>query len=330
MHAIVRTIEAPGTLARLAPAGTVGALPLCGKSLLAHALDDLAMAEVNTVDVVAGNATDAIADQLGSGRRWGMELRYRASMDEVDVPADRGPVLVVDVDRARGPVALELRQHASSMPSRGWRAYSEGEFTGVAMLPAGMTVRAADVTAASAVEVDAGVVIRLHHTADLLAAQSAALSTRLRGLLFEARPNRAGHWLGAQARVAATSLDGEHVFVGERSWVEPSARLGENVVLGADVVVDRGARLRNCLVLDGTYIGENLDLENAIVAGALLARADTGIVTEVGDPFLLASMKGRKPHAWRRAMTRWLEGWRVGLVKHSAAEAACSTPTRIC
>jgi len=100
-------------------------------------------------------------------------------------------------------------------------------------------------------------------------------------------------------------------------------------VLAADVVIDRGARLRNCLVLDGTYIGENLDLENAIVAGPLLARADTGIVTEVGDPFLLASMQGRKTPAWRRSVTRWLEGWRLGLAKHSAAGSACSTPTRI-
>jgi len=156
------------------------------------------------------------------------------------------------------------------------------------------------------------------------------LSNRLRGLLFEARPNRAGHWLGAQARVAATSLDGRHVFVGERSWVEPSARLGENVVLAADVVIDRGARLRNCLVRDGTYIGKNLDLENAIVAGPLLARADTGIVTEVGDPFLLASTQGRKTPAWRRSVTRWLEGWRPGLAKHSAAGSAFSTPKRVC
>jgi len=178
MHAIVRTTEAQGTLARLAPAGTVGTLPICGKSLLAHSLDDLAMAEVHSVDVIAGSATDAIAEQLGSGRRWGMELRYRASMDEVDVQADRGPVLVVDADRARGPVALELGQHASSLPSRGWRAYSEGEFTGVALLPGGTNLGSMDPEAATGVDVDAGVVIRLIDTADLLAAQAAALSNR--------------------------------------------------------------------------------------------------------------------------------------------------------
>jgi mannose-1-phosphate guanylyltransferase len=55
------------------------------------------------------------------------------------------------------------------------------------------------------------------------------------------------------------------LLVGPRSSVSKSARLEGFVCCGEKVVVEKGATLRNCVVLDGCRIGENAVIEEAVL-----------------------------------------------------------------
>jgi mannose-1-phosphate guanylyltransferase / phosphomannomutase len=81
--------------------------------------------------------------------------------------------------------------------------------------------------------------------------------------------------------------------VGSRCRIAADAELMSEVVISSDVVIDRRATLRSAVIMPHTYIGELVDIANAIVAGHLLIHVDTGTVTRVTDSFLLANVRTR-------------------------------------
>jgi hypothetical protein len=72
--------------------------------------------------------------------------------------------------------------------------------------------------------------------------------------------------------------------------VNAAADLGDDVVLGDRVLVDRDASVTRSVVFPDTYIGEAVHVADAIVAGGLLINVERGSVTHVSDAFLLADI----------------------------------------
>jgi lipopolysaccharide/colanic/teichoic acid biosynthesis glycosyltransferase len=83
------------------------------------------------------------------------------------------------------------------------------------------------------------------------------------------------------------------VFVGSRCRVAADAELMSEVVVSSDVVIDRRATLRSAVIMPHTYVGELVDVADAIVSGHMLIHVETGVVTRVTDSFLLASVRTR-------------------------------------
>ena len=100
-----------------------------------------------------------------------------------------------------------------------------------------------------------------------------------------------GVHVGRRSRLPLRAVHDQPLLVGDRCEVDRNAELFDHVVLSNDVVIDRGATLRRTLVLPDTYVGELVELENAIVWSNTLIRVDTGAVTKVTDTFLLADLR---------------------------------------
>ncbi len=64
-----------------------------------------------------------------------------------------------------------------------------------------------------------------------------------------------------------------------------------NVVISNNVIVDRKTSLDSCLILPDTYIGEMVDVHNAIMQGRTIIRVDTGARMNIVDRFLAADLK---------------------------------------
>jgi len=99
-----------------------------------------------------------------------------------------------------------------------------------------------------------------------------------------------GHRASPKARVTRKSISSSHGYFGENSKVDKFATLCGSVVLGDNVVIDKGARVTDCVILDSTYIGANTDCRDAIVSGGLMIKVNTGLCLELDDPVLFGAI----------------------------------------
>jgi hypothetical protein len=100
----------------------------------------------------------------------------------------------------------------------------------------------------------------------------------------------AGHHASPKARVHQKSIQSRHGYFGSNSKVDKTASLRGNIILGDNVLVDKGARISDSIILDSTYIGANTDCTDAIVTGNMMIKVRTGVCLELNDPVLFGSI----------------------------------------
>jgi hypothetical protein len=141
------------------------------------------------------------------------------------------------------------------------------------------------------VELPTGALNRLDSLATYHRANLDAATGRFPGLIIPGREAALGLRVGLRSRVSPRSLRQGIAFVGVHCRIEPSAEFYGEVVIANDVIVDQHAILRDSVVLPETYVGELLEVQNAIVWGNQLIRVDTGAVLPVVETFLLADLR---------------------------------------
>jgi hypothetical protein len=94
--------------------------------------------------------------------------------------------------------------------------------------------------------------------------------------------------------VSPRSLKQGQAYVGDNSRVSPQAELIGEVMIADNVVVDRAATIYDSVILPHSYVGELVEIGNAIVSMDLLVRVDTGAVLNVSDAFLLGRLSGEQ------------------------------------
>jgi hypothetical protein len=99
---------------------------------------------------------------------------------------------------------------------------------------------------------------------------------RFEGLGVAGRSVALGLTAGRGGSVPARILKQGVAYVGAHSRIHPEAELLGEVVIGDAVVVDRAATIRDSVILPHTYVGELVEVRNAIVSGNDLIRVDTG------------------------------------------------------
>jgi len=80
------------------------------------------------------------------------------------------------------------------------------------------------------------------------------------------------------------------VIIGNDCRIGPMVSVGHGTVIGNRVVVDRQAELARCVILDGTYIGKQVEIHDKIVVAGRVIDPDEGIILELKDTWLLAKV----------------------------------------
>ncbi len=377
MRALVFADRQGAELAPLTENLPLALLPVAGKEVLVHCIEDLVGAGVRELLIVVSAHADQIEAALGDGRRWGAAFRFVLSRGEED-PGEvwrrlslaedepllalrgdvlRAPAVAAFLDLAQGRAGARLVGHlgdprgglvlvrprlamaesSSELPGGGPGTLSgpvadQSVITGLAgtavtragtddsassaaiagVAPAqGMEVEVLAVPAAlgdlrwSVPRASARSVPSLAvDSFDLLPAQLNLLTSigdyhranrdlvagRFLGIALPGRMVALGLTLGRRAQVSPKCLKQGVAFVGANSRVHPEAELLGEVVIGDEVVVDRGATIRDSVILSRTYVGELVEVANAVVASNLLIRVDTGAVLRISDAFLLGNL----------------------------------------
>jgi NDP-sugar pyrophosphorylase family protein len=96
-----------------------------------------------------------------------------------------------------------------------------------------------------------------------------------------------GIWIGRNAAIHPTVRLAPPVCLGDDCQVGRNVDLGPEVVIGSNVVVDDEATICHSTVLDQTYVGRLVNIDERIVDRGTLVDVNTGEVSQVVDGFLL-------------------------------------------
>lgn len=288
-------------------------VPVAGKPVLQHCIEDLWEAGVREALIAVPEGDRRIRATFGEGQRFGMNLRYIESegrllpgelLSRAGTFAD-APMFLARGDVLRGRSAARLLALAHD----GNADIAHGA---VGSRPAGIAVlrrRCAGVNwldwialkhsrpagAGFLVEMGPAGFALVDDLASLFEASFGALQGKFAGLVVEGRPVAdRSMFLGSRTSIARTVVNAGVCRVGTGAELHAAVELAGCVDVGDRCVVDDGAQLIDSIVMPGTYVGRGVRLQRAIAAGSWLYRADLRSCQRVDDPLLLAA----GPTAW--------------------------------
>ena len=287
----------------------VALLPVVGKPVLEHTLEALAVAGLRRAVIAISPFADQVRATIGGGSRWGMRLDYVLTQGEEEPEAVvarsqsrlANVLLLLRGDVLHGAAVAEFLQRTDGVAG----PVIHGRVTGAPLSlcrhraggqgglePLRWSVEPADAPPVwPVVELPDAALNRLESWRAYHRANLDTAAGRFPGLVIPGRAVALGLTVGLRSKVSPHSLRQGMAFIGSQCRVEATAELHGEVVVSHGVMIDRYATLQDSVVLPDTYVGELVDVRNAIVQGNQLIRVDTGVVLPVVETFLLTDLR---------------------------------------
>jgi hypothetical protein len=271
-------------------------LPVANRPLIDYWLEACAEQGIGHVQIIMGDGAERIEQFAGDGTRWGLRIQYgfaRPNEQPLDYvrqthePSDDGLLFI------GGPVFLRRRQ---AFRPAGYRSLDACRFN-----PADDTLFLFGKTAGEVrllLAGDAGSVrgleqIHIHpFPIDSVAAYYELNMKMVRGE-FQ-RYVTAGYGMvdgssvGYNVLTPPSALLHAPIILGNDCRMGIMSTVGPNAVIADHVIVDSRSELSNCIILQDTYIGQNLEINRKIVSGKRLIDPVDGTVVEIDDSWVVA------------------------------------------
>lgn len=307
LHAYVFADHPGGNLRPLTENTCPALLSVVGKPVILHALEGLCEARARRATLVLSAFADEVNRVLGDGRRWGLELGYTLSQGEEcmhglepRLPVADGPHLLVRGDVLHSRILVSFLDQIDAAADTAYACIGD---TVVACfcrqqptLEALRQLNRPSEHPAHTIHFADAAYSALASLAAFHRVNLDILAGRFPGIDPAGREIALGLIRGRHARVSPRSLKQGSAFVGEASRVHPQAEFAGEVVLAPRVIVDKEAAIRDSVILPDTYIGELVEIHDAIVMGNILIRVDNGAITRISDSFLLADLRATRLH----------------------------------
>jgi NDP-sugar pyrophosphorylase family protein/lipopolysaccharide/colanic/teichoic acid biosynthesis glycosyltransferase len=324
MRALVIVDRLGAELAPLTEKLPVACLPIAGKELAVYTIEELIGAGIRDLTLVASaQGEQRSVSTLGDGQRWGARIRHVLSRGEESAASlwsrfersEGEAIVVLRGDVLRSPAASAFLDEAQSRTGDLiCGTFAADPRGGLLLVRPGcpdpnehLDRLSWSAPSPAAPDKDcipcAGALNCLQDLPAFHQANRDLIAGRLEGLEVAGRSVALGLTAGRGANVSAKSLKQGMAYVGAHSRVHSEAELLGEVVIGDAVVVDRAATIRDSVILPHTYVGELVEVRNAIVSGNDLMRVDTGARLSISEAFLL----GKLGRADARHRQSWLD-----------------------
>jgi len=224
--------------------------PFLGKTVLSHALTDLATQGATAVTVLVSDRAEAIEEAVGHGEAWGLKLDLVSPHREL-APAEAlakhgAPQENSGLAAAREAHLLDYLPLLSDQPL--WESYSRWFATLLAFMP-----RAA------------------HHQVGM-------------------RETAPGVWVGMRTRIAQTAKVTGPCWIGSNVFIGPRCVIGPDTVIEDGAYVEESAEVASSMIGPKTYLGALTELRHSFAWGDGLLNLPTGSFTAITDGFLLRDL----------------------------------------
>ncbi|MCX7098237.1 MAG: NDP-sugar synthase [Methylococcales bacterium] len=280
-------------------------LPLAGKMLIEHTLEALVAGGLRQAHIILSPFAEQVKAALGTGERWGMTLTYSTSRGEESPREELArlpftpslPFLALRGDMARSGQCAAFLAAAEAINAPCVHALFGGESAYMMLCRVtqhhgleSLNWTAGLPSGAATVELD-GSVARIDSLLAFHKVNLDAAAGRFTHLLIPGRQTALGFTQGRNTEAYPQNLKQGIALIGSQCHLHPSVELSGEVVIGDSVIIDRRVSIEASVVLPHTYIGEWVELRNAIVRGNDLIRVDHGSQLKISDAFLLADLK---------------------------------------
>lgn len=281
-------------------------LPMVGKMVLEHTLEALVDADLREAHIILSPFAEQVKATLGNGERWGMRLTYSTSRGEespiqVIKRLQQPPTtpLALRGDVIRSGQLKDFLQQAETITAPCVHALFSAENAYMLLCRdslhpdldgLGWAEQMQTPPTEATVALN-GAVARLDSLAAFHKANLDAAAGRITGLLIPGRQTGLGLIQGRNTEAYPQNLKQGIALIGSNAHLHPSVELSGEVVIGNNVIIDRSATIDSSVILPHSYIGELVEIRNAIVRGNDLIRVDTGAALKISDTFLLADLK---------------------------------------
>jgi len=314
-RAILDAAQSPSAMASLSRYTPSCLLPLLDRPFLQHVIEYLVQSGVQRVDVILDEHAELIESALQDGTRWGIQIVYHLAPDPEHVFSALAGMEVTAKERI-------LVAEASRFPAE--PLLTEDESESCAFLDGdegwfwvrGEELRRKDETVGSflqqvkkeqARKVDAW--YRMTSPGDMLEAMRFAMETECRGLRVSGRLQGDRVWMGRNVVIHPTAQIHPPVFLGPNSRLSAGVSVGPDVAVQGGVLIDTQSQVQRSIVLENSYVGEKLELSDAIVDRNRMVNTRLGGVLEVEDDFILGSMETSGLRLGSRWAAQWVVAW---------------------
>jgi NDP-sugar pyrophosphorylase family protein len=306
-------------------------LPLGDRPTLQHIIESLVAQGITSIELIVGYAPEQVEALLGNGDRWGCKFRYHVAVQSerpyrslkliketktepwVFIHSEHYPCLAVPFKPVDKPLLYSgvFQSHSSDRSDQ-----TSGDETdvwkGTAVFPPGYVTEAFInqtsrelrayfeklVSNAEATVISTTDWLDSSTPRALLQSQSRLLERKLDGLMNSGTERQPGVWISRNVVIHPTAELIAPLYIGPNSRLNRGVKLGPNVVISGECIVDTNTMIEQSLVTAGSYIGEGLELNNVIVDHNLLINVRLGTSLDIHESFLLDDLKQKRPNNW--------------------------------
>ncbi|WP_449258700.1 NDP-sugar synthase [Chlorobium limicola] len=266
--------------------------PLCNKPFVEYLIDFAILAGCREIRLLSDGPLSQIEEYCSNGSRWGIELTYsnlHPSDGEQELLrknrkfCDTGRTIIlsgynfIDYDKTldyRSLASIDSAGAIASCPggSITLAGPPEPSLTDQPLPPIGLT------------PVD-----------DLKSYCRIAMTTLETGSSRYVLPGYGGEpgcAIGRNVTISKTAQIHKPASIGNNVRILPGAVIGPSAIIGSNVIIDKGSTVKESIILDNTYIGEQLEIEGRIASKNTLIDPESGVTLAMQDPHLLAGING--------------------------------------
>jgi hypothetical protein len=305
-------------------------LPLGNRPLLEYWFEWSVDLGVTDVHLVLGDGAEQLEQYAGDGRRWGLRIHYAFLRDDRTPHSylHRNPALWQDgLLFLSGPLfprrLSDIRQKPK--PPDGWYWQASAQGVCAALCPDGSTVACLLHDATSAAKPFAALdleLLPLESTQSFFDLNLQLAKGEMVRYLAPGYGAADGSCIGFNVILPPSAEVAHSVIIGNDCRIGPLTSIGPEVVVGHHVVIDRAAQLSHCVVLDGTYVGQQVEIRNKIANGGRLIDPADGEFVDLQDTWLLAGIQHRNQRLKPYPGLGWLVALLL-LILHAPLLAIC-------
>ncbi|WP_299811329.1 NDP-sugar synthase [uncultured Shewanella sp.] len=296
-------------------------LPVSNKSIIEYTLEDLAEAGIERVKLVVSTQVSEIKTLVGNGELWGLEVEYFLSKQQEDISKiiprlalDRTEsILLARGDMLRSPCIKHFVQFSQQMSQSFVIAKLDDQNAGLMMLPAAIsyteelnwplcndTKHTGDKhdTVTQVLHGDCYMLNTLdeYMRANQAMALKKVVGAEPKGRYCSSADEANGFYIGAQTKTGQLRMQNAWGVIGDNTWIDESVNMQQSVIVGKNCLVDAKSSLKNCIILDDSYVGQGLNVCNAIICNNMLLTPSTGGAIKLNDDSIIAKNHNQAPN----------------------------------